>query len=95
MQTGKAERSPRAMAFSRLKAAPNSGWKRFAMVVRHEHGDGLMQHFRNGVSEDSFGGFIDEKNSALTFDGDDGFGSRFGDDSEQLGGLDEPFTGAD
>jgi hypothetical protein len=95
MQACKPEGGPRSTVFPCLKVAPDGGRKRLAKVVGHEHGDGLMHHFRNRVSEDSFGGFINEENGALFFDGDDGFGSRFGDDTEKAGGLGEPLTGTD
>src|SRR5580700_8539468 len=83
------------MLLTRLQVSSNGGAMCLAKVLGHEHGDGLMHHFRNGVAEDSFGGSVDEENGTLFVDGDDGIRGRLGDDSEELGGLREPFVGRD
>src|SRR4029077_13715618 len=83
------------MLLTCLKVPPDGALMGLAKVVRHKHGDLLMQHFRNGVSEDSFRGLVDKENGTAFVDCDDGIRSRLGDDTEELGRLLEPLVGCD
>ncbi len=78
-----------------LQVSRHGGAVCLAKVMGHEHRDRLVHHLGNGVAEGSFSGGVDEENGTLLVDGDDGVGSRFGDDAEKLGGLRELFVGKD
>ena len=83
------------MLLTCLQVSADGGAMCLAKVMGHEHRNRLVHHFRNGVAENSFSGLVDEENGALFVDGDDGIRSRFGDDTEELGGLRELFIGRD
>lgn len=83
------------MLFTGLQEFLDGAAMQLAKVMRHEHGDGLVHHFGNGVAEDSFRGSVDEENCALFVDGDDRIRGRLGNDTEELGRLRELFVGRD
>jgi hypothetical protein len=83
------------MLLTCLKVPPDGPLMGLANVVRHKHDDLLMQHLRNGVSEDSFRGLVDKESGTSFVDCDDGIRSRLGDDTEKLGRALEPLVGCD
>ena len=72
------------MFLASLHTSSDSRLVRLTQIVGHQHGNLLVHHLGNGVSEDFLSGFVDKKNDASFVDGDDGVGGRFSDNSEQL-----------
>src|SRR5580692_2808010 len=66
---------------------------RLVKVSGYKDRDRLVHHLRDGIAEDPFCSFVDKENGALLVDCDDGIRGSLCDDTEEVGGLREPFWG--
>ena len=66
---------------------------RLMKVLGHKDRELLVHHLRDGIAEDPFCSFVNKENGASLVDCEDGIRGSLGDDTEELGGLREPFSG--
>ena len=81
------------MLLTRLQVSSDGHPMRVMKVSGHKDGDLLVHHLRDGIAEDPFCSFVNKENGASFVDCEDGIRGRLGDDTEELGGLREPFSG--
>ena len=80
------------MLLTCFKVSPDGNPMRLMKVSGHKERNLLVHHLRDGIAEDSFCSFINKENGASLVDCEDGIRGSLGDNTEELGGLREPFS---